>query len=779
MTKKVKLDSLEEITNKEPKTNVFFYLAFSCFVILLFYPPYFRGLFFQGEQQWALLIAGCLFALTWFWKFANREITFLKKPLDFFALLLVGAYILSSFGAANSRLAVAEIVKYAIYFFIFWLSSQLVRRDYDVRILLHSIYISGVGVALAGIMCATNLIYIKDGFVDGRIFSTMQYPNALAAYLVSLVFIGLFLCAKGNKISRYLYGVGNYILLLIYIATGSRGGVLLFPVAALIFFLGLPKKYRLSIVGHFITVGIAAIVGSHKLSAYLMEGNHIGAWQWFFLGVLVVLVGQVLQYINNKAGKREVAIILMTMLLIVIIGGLIKYSDTESVAKILPSKIVNRIDKISLKEGNVQERFIFWKDAMEIVKEHPVFGLGGGAFEETYRRYQSYFYSSTQVHNHYVQMWAEIGTFGILIFLGLWISYFHTVWKLWWKQENHETKFLVWSMFSTAMMLGMHAFLDFDLSLSAITIVLFAMFGLTRGIERYSNSEYKVLDAKNFGKVKMIYQSAVVGVTLVIMIFISMLHMGRAEARNAAIDFKNQDLELAKAHFEKAIKLDPFNVDYRADLAKVYMNIGDKDKAIDVIESAVDKAPYNSQILGDAANIYFSNKNFDKVVEYSELAVEKFPFNIYLWERLSYWYFVAGLQAFQIGDDNLAFDLMQNATEVPGKVEAKMSEMTEFHKKRWKKHILPLMTITPHIRLYNGIGSYFVHDWVTAEKNMKILLINVNDEKLKGEAAMWLSIMYEKQGKNVEAEKLNGIASDKVENFERTRRALMKLPVKR
>ena len=94
-----------------------------------------------------------------------------------------------------------------------------------------------------------------------------------------------------------------------------------------------------------------------------------------------------------------------------------KNVDTEVSSKLMPSHLVSSIRNITLSDRNVQERFVFWQDALKIVRDHPVFGLGGGAFEETYRRYQSYYYSSTQTHNHYVQMWAEVGTVGLFIFL--------------------------------------------------------------------------------------------------------------------------------------------------------------------------------------------------------------------------------------------------------------------------------------------------------------------------------------------------------------------------
>ncbi|ATW27735.1 O-antigen ligase family protein [Candidatus Formimonas warabiya] len=770
------------------ESNFLFLGSFLGLIVLIFYPPFFRGLFFQPEQQWALIFASLLFVITWFWKLSCREASFLKKPVDYLVVALVLSYGISFFAAANPRLALAEVIKYAIYFLVFWLCSQLVRNHKDVKILLHAIYLAGIGVALAGVMCATGLIYIKDGFLYGRIFSTMQYPNALASYLAALSFIGIYLWLQfwktdegsefGKKaIPGFLYAIGNYILLLIYIGTGSRGGLIVYPLVLLVYFIGLGKEYRYLAFGHFTLTFIAAMAANIKLMPMLVAGNAGGAWLWFFIGVLAAVIGQalILALSRLKISKQVIGAAAGIIVIAILIFGWMQVKDTDVSSKLMPSHLISSIRNINLADRNVQERFVFWQDAFKIVKDHPVFGFGGGAFEETYRKYQSYFYSSTQVHNHYMQLWAEVGTVGLIIFLSIWLFYKLMVFKLWWKQKDRETKLLVWSIYGTAATIGLHAFLDFDLSLSAITIVLFAMLGLTRGMERYTFNEYKYMDYQKFAQWKWVYQGAVIGVSALVIIFVSMLNMGISESQAGSKAFTAKDYAQAKSHFEKAVSYDRFNPDYRSSLAVAYLNLNEQEEAIKTIEQAVAIAPYNVNVLGTAVNVYAESGNLDQVLKYSEKTVESFPYNYALWEGLTYRYFVVGYQAWAKGDREQAAKMLKKAQEVPGRVEKQMAGVTEQYKSMWGTQLLPVLEVTPSMKLYEGASQYILHDWTNAEQNLKFAFEHLQDKQLKGEAAMWLGVLYQKQGNKIQTAVISAAGSQLMDKFEANVRGLAEL----
>ena len=142
----------------------------------MFYPPFFRGLFFKVEQQWTLLFASLVFLTCCLWRISEKDFRFFRGLQSYAVFGLLLAYVISSFGAADLRLAVAEVVKMGIYFIVFWVAGQFVRNNKALHVILAVLYLSGVCVALAGFLSAVGILDIQDGFVNGRIYSTPSIP---------------------------------------------------------------------------------------------------------------------------------------------------------------------------------------------------------------------------------------------------------------------------------------------------------------------------------------------------------------------------------------------------------------------------------------------------------------------------------------------------------------------------------------------------------------------------------------------------------------------------
>ena len=73
-----------------------------------------------------------------------------------------------------------------------------------------------------------------------------------------------------------------------------------------------------------------------------------------------------------------------------------------------------------LKEGSNAERMLLLKGTFNMIKEHPVTGFGINTFMKNFEKYSPEncpkgFYA----HNSYLQMWAETGIVGLLIFLSV------------------------------------------------------------------------------------------------------------------------------------------------------------------------------------------------------------------------------------------------------------------------------------------------------------------------------------------------------------------------
>ncbi len=110
--------------------------------------------------------------------------------------------------------------------------------------------------------------------------------------------------------------------------------------------------------------------------------------------------------------NRKIFVGLISALLVLVLIGI---STNE--------RFANRVLTKTADETNSnQERTALWRGNWEMVKEHPLFGVGLGANKSHLRRhYDTFGYPETQrkshAHNQYLQYWAGTGTFGLICFL--------------------------------------------------------------------------------------------------------------------------------------------------------------------------------------------------------------------------------------------------------------------------------------------------------------------------------------------------------------------------
>ena len=84
----------------------------------------------------------------------------------------------------------------------------------------------------------------------------------------------------------------------------------------------------------------------------------------------------------------------------------------------LPDFVSNRLQGLWANENAIQ-RLAFFSDGLKVFAQSPVIGLGLGSFENNLFAVQSFYYESRHVHNHYIQLLADTGIIGLLLFLSL------------------------------------------------------------------------------------------------------------------------------------------------------------------------------------------------------------------------------------------------------------------------------------------------------------------------------------------------------------------------
>jgi len=107
-------------------------------VILLFYAPFFRGLYFNEEMSTTFLYSGLLFLIFLIKRLLDKDFKVIKSPLDIAAILLVLVYVLPiMFGiAASAQGSWDKFLRYINYLFIYLMCRDIIKEDGNIKILL-------------------------------------------------------------------------------------------------------------------------------------------------------------------------------------------------------------------------------------------------------------------------------------------------------------------------------------------------------------------------------------------------------------------------------------------------------------------------------------------------------------------------------------------------------------------------------------------------------------------------------------------------------------------
>lgn len=260
-------------------------------------------------------------------------------------------------------------------------------------------------------------------------------------------------------------------------------------------------------------------------------------------------------------------------------------------AKILPGSIYNRAVAINPDQLSVWERGFFYANALKMVAARPILGWGGGGWAAAYFAYQSFDYFTTQVHNEYFQVWVDAGTVGFLVYLGVWLAF---LWLLYrgMKTLDRETRILLAGLGSAVLALGAHSAIDFDLSLTAIALLMVAAMAVVQTLVLPDSGAPQVTRSKRGVVQRPPWAVAGAVITclaaVVIGTFALVLRSGDLTGAQAAQLLTEHHLNRALPLYDQAINADPL-------VASFY---GDRGQ-IEAVDAAQAKTP-NTQLLQSA-----------------------------------------------------------------------------------------------------------------------------------------------------------------------------------
>jgi len=807
--------------------------------IMLFYPPFFRGLFFENELLPTHMLTAAVFALFAFYKLERHELTFFDRPLDYAVFILLGLYVTSSINAWSVRDAIEAVLKMADYAAVYWLLAYSVRSLSAVRGYLGVLLASGVGVSLLGLGAAIGTFPYKDAFVGGRIYGSLQYPNSTAAFLMTINLFGLYLWDESrNRVMGVLLTVANFLIFLTILGTESRGVLLIYPVVLVIMMLGLAGRQRWNVLGRFGVQLVASVAVIGEVMAHTGGKTQLQGWLWVLGGaVFASLIYLVWQYLATSGQRASVSskrrlqpwVVPTTVVLVVVVlaaagfGLWHERKPAENLAaKANPQSLVARLSSISWSDLNLQERLVMSHDALKIMVSSPanaLLGAGGGGWNATYHMFQQYPYFSTETHDDFMQTGVETGFPGLIDFLLIWGFFIAAGWRLYrYACTQRATGGLKipsavpatsWVILCSALALGVSSAMDFNLSLGAVAILLWGLFGLMRGLDRLygpetvaraaaaaeiaaaqdkrTKSRHKKNESIAWSMPSSV-KGIIVGALSAVVFFWAlnlMLGVQFAEAGDAAA--KANNVQQAISSYEQAVQRDYWNTDFRSTLAQYYLYQLQADeqslsqnpqnqtaqndegtqlqKAQDVMSSAIKLSRGDSSLRMLYAQVLFRGGAVDEGLLQLEDANLLLPLDKSTYEGLATGYFSAGRfyleQAARAPKGTSAQDVqkikqqgqsdLEQTLNIPKRIQTRMAAVPKAALQMWTSKGDPLLQVTPAVNQNAGMADVLLGRYQEADGYLQASL---SDNSLTATSQLWEGISLQQQGGTSQGQQL-------------------------
>jgi O-antigen ligase len=252
-----------------------------------------------------------------------------------------------------------------------------------------------------------------------------------------------------------------------YICPNHLGG-LLEMIAPVALSLGLTSRLSHSLRIGLVYCGLVMIAG-------LVVTFSRGAW--FSLAVSLTLL---LMFLLRRPNHRWAALAVF----ILVSAGIFVFASKNS-------EISQRIVEVADNEGNIENiRFVIWKAATAMWRDHAVLGVGPGHFDYLFPAYrpEEFQLRAGYAHNDYLNALTDYGVVGLLLVLLtplILIWNFPAIWRgnrrdhtaLTSKNSNKEPVLIGCGLGMLAMLI--HSFVDFNMQIpanAAVFVVLLAIF---------------------------------------------------------------------------------------------------------------------------------------------------------------------------------------------------------------------------------------------------------------------------------------------------------------
>ena len=485
----------------------------------------------------ALVIIGLMF---WAIKMVSREeIKFAPTPLYLPVLSFIAICTLSLIWSDTFFTSLKELPHFLAGPLLYFVIVNNIRDEKQINRIISAVLIVGAVLGIYGILQYNNITLPFWVPVSGRagIFGLCGNVGYFAGYIIlplSLA-VSLFFASK-NRNRKILLLIGILAMGITLIVTFTRSSYLAFGISLLFMFL----LFLLS-------RGKSFIKENKKTFIYLL---------------IIVIIAVSLFIIPTSLNKPGTAI----------------------------SQIKGRVSAPQLTNAfSSGRRIAIWKFSGMMIKDHPILGSGIGTYKYNTFRYQAEFFKqgdnrsiypygfADKAHNEYVQLWAELGTIGLAIFLWLIIAYFIYGIRYLKREKSEQKQGIMIGLMGGVVAFLVDCFFWFPLHLSSNLSLFWLFIGLTMvmGFEKNAGSgSVSKSKGNSIYKLQPVFYIVIILLAVFLCITMARPFIARTCWYSGFKEVEKKNWEKAAEIYEEALKWDPYEGGLYYDLGKIFMERG-------------------------------------------------------------------------------------------------------------------------------------------------------------------------------------------------------------
>jgi hypothetical protein len=155
-----------------------------------------------------------------------------------------------------------------------------------------------------------------------------------------------------------------------------------------------------------------------------------GRSRWILAGAVIVFFGAIWAsftrnaWVGLGAGFLAIALFKEKRTMIILVVGLFVTVVALSLAD--RGFRTRAVSTVKIHEGSTVDRFRIWHATLDMIKDHPLFGVGIGNFSSVFDQYRGRYGEElrSHAHNTLLQIAAENGLIGLAAYLFVWYAFF-------------------------------------------------------------------------------------------------------------------------------------------------------------------------------------------------------------------------------------------------------------------------------------------------------------------------------------------------------------------